>query len=139
MRPELLELELTEGMVIQNVERGVKMLNALKGMGVRLAIDDFGTGYSSLGQLKTLPIDTLKVDRSFIRDIQTSAEDEAVTQAIIAIGKTLSLTVVAEGVETQEQEAFLRTHDCDQAQGFLFSKPIRADEFVDLWRRFSGT
>lgn len=137
MQPELLELELTEGTVIQNVARAVKMLTSLKGMGVRLAIDDFGTGYSSLGQLKTLPIDTLKVDRSFVRDIPASAEDRAITEAIIAIGKTLGLTVVAEGVETQAQEGFLRAHECDQMQGYRLSKPIGAAEFVDLWRRHS--
>src|SRR5688572_22367697 len=105
---------ITEGMVIQHPAQAQKLLNAIKGMGVRLAIDDFGTGYSSLGQLKNFPIDTLKVDRSFIRDIATDPGDRAITEAIIAMGKTLSLTVVAEGVETAEQEAFLREHACDE-------------------------
>lgn len=133
MDPQLLELELTESMVIQNPDRAIKLLLAIKKLGVRLAIDDFGTGYSSLGQLKRFPIDTLKVDRSFIRDIPRNAEDKAITKAIIAMGKTLSLTVVAEGVETEEQEAFLRDEACDEIQGFFFSKPIAPDEFAQLF------
>ncbi|MBC7501113.1 MAG: EAL domain-containing protein [Herminiimonas sp.] len=132
--PKLLELEITEGMVVHNPERAIKLLIAIKQLGVRLAIDDFGTGYSSLGQLKHFPIDTLKVDRSFIRDLATDSEDKAITNAIIAMGKTLGLTVVAEGVETLEQEMFLREHACDQMQGFYFSKPIAADAFGILMR-----
>ena len=103
-------------------------------MGVRLAIDDFGTGYSSLGQIKNFPIDTLKVDRSFIRDLATNPGDKAITEAIIAMAKTLSLTVVAEGVETIEQENFLRAHACDEMQGYYFSTPIAGDEFAALLR-----
>lgn len=132
MQPQLLELEITESMVIHNPASTLKLLQAIKQMGVRLAIDDFGTGYSSLGQLKNFPIDTLKVDRSFIRDLATNAEDKAITEAIIAMGKTLSLTVVAEGVETQEQEAFLRAHACDEMQGYYFSKPVPPEEFAQL-------
>jgi EAL domain-containing protein (putative c-di-GMP-specific phosphodiesterase class I) len=134
MDPQLLELELTESMVIQNPQRAIKLLLAIKKLGVRLAIDDFGTGYSSLGQLKHFPIDTLKVDRSFIRDIPRNAEDKAITKAIIAMGKTLSMTVVAEGVETEEQETFLRDEACDEIQGFFFSKPIAPDKFAELFR-----
>jgi diguanylate cyclase (GGDEF)-like protein/PAS domain S-box-containing protein len=134
MDPQLLELELTESLVIQNPERAIKLLLAIKKLGVRLAIDDFGTGYSSLGQLKHFPIDTLKVDRSFIRDIPRNAEDKAITKAIIAMGKTLSMTVVAEGVETEEQETFLRDEACDEIQGFFFSKPIAPDKFAELFR-----
>ena len=103
-------------------------------MGVRLAIDDFGTGYSSLAQIKHFPIDTLKVDRSFIRNIPQDSEDKAITEAIIAMGKTLSLTVVAEGVETQEQDEFFKRTLCDEMQGFYFSKPIAPDQFADLLR-----
>jgi diguanylate cyclase (GGDEF)-like protein/PAS domain S-box-containing protein len=132
--PDLLELEVTESSVMHNIERAVQVLTALKSMGVRLAIDDFGTGYSSLAQLKRFPIDTLKVDRSFIREIPDDPEDRAIAEAIIAMGRTLSLTVVAEGVETPEQQEFLRTRGCDQMQGFYFSKPISADEFADLLR-----
>ena len=134
MNPELLELELTESMVMQNPERAAKLLAAIKRLGVRIAIDDFGVGYSSLAQIKRFPIDTLKVDRSFIRDLAENAEDRAITEAIIAMGKTLSLTVVAEGVETQEQQAFLSEHACDEMQGYYFSKPIAQDEFGNLLR-----
>jgi diguanylate cyclase (GGDEF)-like protein/PAS domain S-box-containing protein len=134
LKPELLELEVTESSVMHNVERALEVLGALKAMGVRLAIDDFGTGYSSLAQLKRFPIDTLKVDRSFIRELPADSEDKAIAEAIIAMGKTLSLTVVAEGVETTEQKAFLRDRACDQMQGYHFSKPIAADEFAELLR-----
>jgi diguanylate cyclase (GGDEF)-like protein/PAS domain S-box-containing protein len=134
LRPELLELELTESMVIQNTERASKILAAIKKMGVRLAIDDFGVGYSSLSHLKRFPIDTLKVDRSFIHDIPQDPEDRAITEAIIAMGKSLKLTVVAEGVETLEQQTFLHDHACDEIQGFFFSKPIPSDQFAALLR-----
>ncbi|HZF19250.1 MAG TPA: EAL domain-containing protein [Burkholderiales bacterium] len=135
LRPDLLELELTESMVIQNTERAGRVLREIKAMGVRLAIDDFGVGYSSLTHLKRFPIDTLKVDRSFIRDLPTDSEDKAITEAIIAMGKSLNLTVVAEGVETEEQQAFLKEHDCDEMQGFFFSKPIPPDAFAELLRQ----
>jgi diguanylate cyclase (GGDEF)-like protein/PAS domain S-box-containing protein len=138
MNPELLELEITESMVMGNIDRAARQLGAIKKMGVRLAIDDFGTGYSSLAQIKRFPIDTIKVDRSFIRELQTNQEDRAITEAIIAMGKTLSLTVVAEGVETQEQKTFLRQHACDEMQGYHFSKPIAADQFAELLRRNSA-
>ena len=134
LQPKLLELELTESMVIQNAERAGRVLAEIKKMGVRLAIDDFGVGYSSLTHLKRFPIDTLKVDRSFIRDLPQNAEDRALTEAIIAMGKSLKLTVVAEGVETKEQQTFLRDRDCDEMQGFFFSKPIPSDEFAGLLR-----
>ncbi len=133
MAPHLLELEITEGMVVHHPEQAIKLLTAIKKLGVRLAIDDFGTGYSSLGQLKHFPIDTLKVDRSFIRDIETDAGDKAITEAIIAMGKTLSLTVIAEGVETVEQERFLRNNACDEMQGYYFSMPITADAFATFY------
>ena len=132
MQPQSLELEITEGMVMQDPHRAVTTLHAIKAMGVRLAIDDFGTGYSSLAQLKRFPIDTLKVDRSFVRDISTQPEDQAITAAIIAIGRTLGLTVVAEGVETKEQKTFLQERDCDQMQGYYFSQPVSALQFAAL-------
>jgi len=132
MDPTLLELEITEGMLMHDVDRAMKTLTALRDMGVRLAIDDFGTGYSSLSQLKRFPVNTIKVDRSFVRDLDSNAEDRGITEAIIAMGKTLSLTVIAEGVETEGQLAFLRQHHCDEFQGFYFSKAVPADEFAEL-------
>jgi len=134
MAPNLLELEITESMVMQNPERLIELLTNIKKLGVRLAIDDFGTGYSSLAQIKHFPIDTLKVDRSFIRNLPQDSENQAITEAIITMGKNLSLTVVAEGVETQEQKDFLRNLICDEMQGFHFSKPVTPDKFADLLR-----
>jgi EAL domain-containing protein (putative c-di-GMP-specific phosphodiesterase class I) len=134
MAPNLLELEITESMLMHNPARLIAVLTNIKKMGVRLAIDDFGTGYASLAQIKNFPIDTLKVDRSFIRNLPQDSENRAITEAIIAMGKTLSLTVVAEGVETQAQEDFLRDHICDEMQGFYFSKPIAPDQFGYLLR-----
>jgi EAL domain-containing protein (putative c-di-GMP-specific phosphodiesterase class I) len=130
MAPELLELEITESMVMQNVERAMRVLKGIKGLGVMLAIDDFGTGYSSMSLLKKFPIDVLKIDRSFVREITSNSEDKAIADAIIALGRALDLTIVAEGVETPEQENFLREHHCDQVQGYLISKPVPADEFT---------
>jgi EAL domain-containing protein (putative c-di-GMP-specific phosphodiesterase class I) len=137
MDPDLLELEVTESMIMHNADRAVKVLTAIKALGVRLAIDDFGTGYSSLAHLKRFPIDTLKVDRSFIREIPHDAEDRAIAEAIIAMGKTLSLTVVAEGVETPEQQAFLSERACDEMQGYYFSTPIAPTDFAALLRQHS--
>jgi EAL domain-containing protein (putative c-di-GMP-specific phosphodiesterase class I) len=136
MAPNLLELEITESMLMHNPARLIAVLTNIKKLGVRLAIDDFGTGYASLAQIKNFPIDTLKVDRSFIRNLPQDSENRAITEAIIAMGKTLSLTVVAEGVETQAQEDFLRDHICDEMQGFYFSKPIAPDQFADLLRNY---
>ena len=119
-------------MIIQNVAQAIRLLTSMKQLGLRIAIDDFGTGYSSLGQLKHFPVDTLKVDRSFVRDLATNTDDQAITTAIIAMGRTLSLTVVAEGVETEAQEHFLRENACDEMQGFYFSKPVDADTFAGL-------
>jgi diguanylate cyclase (GGDEF)-like protein/PAS domain S-box-containing protein len=135
LSPDLLELEITESMVMSNIERAVKQLKAIKERGVRLAIDDFGTGYSSLAQIKRFPIDTIKVDRSFIRDIPRNPEDRAITEAIISMGKSMGLTVVAEGVETEQQQSFLRDHACDEMQGYYFSKPIDPEQFAELMRQ----
>jgi EAL domain-containing protein (putative c-di-GMP-specific phosphodiesterase class I) len=108
MPAHLLQLEITESMVMQNVERAIRLLDEIRSRGVRLAIDDFGTGYSSMSLMKKFPIDTIKIDRSFVRDLAESVEDRAIATAIINMGKALGLTVVAEGVETTEQDAFLR-------------------------------
>ena len=134
LRPELLELELTESMVMHDIEHTTRVLGAIKNMGVRLAVDDFGVGYSSLGTLKRFQFDTLKVDRSIIRDLAVDKDDRAITEAIIAMGKTLSMTVVAEGVETGEQQSFLQANACDEMQGYYFSKPIAHGEFADFLR-----
>jgi EAL domain-containing protein (putative c-di-GMP-specific phosphodiesterase class I) len=130
----LLQLEVTESMVMRNVPRAAKMLEAIHSRGIRLAIDDFGTGYSSMSLMKHFPIDTIKIDRSFVRDLECFSEDQAITQAIINMGKALGMTVVAEGVETIEQQAFLREHACDETQGYLFSKPLPPERLADLLR-----
>ena len=117
-------------MVMQNMERTMRLLEAIKQLGIALSIDDFGTGYSSMSLIKQLPVDALKIDRSFVRGIARDADDKAIAEAIIALGRALDLTVVAEGVETSEQEAVLRAHHCDEIQGFLVSKPIPAEEFA---------
>ena len=130
-----LELEITESSVMENPETAVLTLHALKEMGVHLSIDDFGTGYSSLSQLKRFPIHALKVDQSFIRDIPADEENAAIASAIIAMGQRLRLTLVAEGVETSEQLAFIRERGCRYAQGYLFSRPIPADEIAALLKR----
>nr|WP_249806267.1 GAF domain-containing protein [Bradyrhizobium sp. 1] len=134
MSPVLLQLEVTESMMMRNVGRALKVLDAIQSRGIRLAIDDFGTGYSSMSLMKHFPIDTIKIDRSFVRDLPQDAEDQAIAQAIISMGKALGMTVVAEGVENAEQEAFLRTHGCDEMQGFLISKPLPAKQMADLLR-----
>ncbi|MGZ4198991.1 MAG: putative bifunctional diguanylate cyclase/phosphodiesterase, partial [Thermoleophilia bacterium] len=124
----LLEIEITESMAIQDPERTIDLLNGLKRLGVRVALDDFGTGYSSLSHLARLPIDTVKIDRSFVMNLEEAREHIVVATSIIALGHRLGLTVVAEGVETHEQAAFLGAESCDVLQGFLFSRPIPSDE-----------
>jgi len=128
LAPGSLELEITESVMAQSVERAAQVLAGLRALGVRLALDDFGTGYSSLAQLKHFPIDTLKVDRSFVAGLPESAEDAAIAHAIIALGRSMRMVVVAEGVETAAQRAFLEAHGCHEAQGFLYSRPLDAGE-----------
>ena len=139
MPPEALELEVTEGVVVNNPERALATLQAIKHMGVRLAIDDFGTGYSSLGQLKRFPIDTLKIDRAFIRDLPDDVHDSAIVEAIVVMCRALKLDVVAEGVETLAQREFLCQRACTQMQGYQFSKPLPAGEFAALLRQHLST
>jgi diguanylate cyclase (GGDEF)-like protein len=131
--PALLQLEITESMMMHNVERAIALLNAIRGRGVRLAIDDFGTGYSSMSLMKRFPIDTIKIDRSFVRDVASSPADRAIATAIIGMGRALGLTVVAEGVETAEQAQFLRAQHCDELQGFLFSRPLPPEDVAGLF------
>ena len=130
--PALLELELTEGVLMAHTERTVKTLKALKGMGVRLAIDDFGTGFSSLSYLKRFPLDVLKIDRSFINEIITDPDDAAITLATIEMAHTLKLQVIAEGVETPAQLEFLMRNGCDNYQGYLFSRPVPPEEIPQI-------
>jgi diguanylate cyclase (GGDEF)-like protein/PAS domain S-box-containing protein len=124
---QYLELEITEGVIMDNAETTISTLDALKRMGVRLAIDDFGTGYSSLSYLKRFPIDKLKIDQSFVRDIMTDPDDAAITGTIIAMARHLNLKVIAEGVETQAQLELLRGQGCDEVQGFYFSRPVNSE------------
>ena len=127
-----LELELTESMIMHNPQETIVALHRLKEMGMSLAVDDFGTGYSSLSYLKRFPIDTLKIDRSFVNDIHTDADDAAITVTIINLAKSLRLSVVAEGVETREQFDFLNNAGCEYMQGYFFSRPVPADEFEQM-------
>ena len=127
-----LELELTESMVMNDVESAVTILRELKELGVKIAIDDFGTGYSSLSYLRRFPIDVLKIDQSFVHDITRAEEDAAIVGAIISLAHSLRLQVIAEGVETNEQLEFLRENGCDQVQGYLFSRPVPAPQFEEL-------
>jgi EAL domain-containing protein (putative c-di-GMP-specific phosphodiesterase class I) len=129
IRPQALELEITETLLMQDVKAASAMMGALKDAGASIAIDDFGTGYSSLSYLRQFPVDTLKIDRSFVQNAHASEDDAVICEAIIAMGKKLKLTVVAEGVELEEQRAFLAAAGCDQAQGFLYSPPLPAAEF----------
>jgi diguanylate cyclase (GGDEF)-like protein/PAS domain S-box-containing protein len=143
LEPTSLELEITETSAMQNAAAAIQALGELKALGVRISIDDFGMGYSSLSQLQRLPIDTLKIDQSFVRDITTDPGDAAIATAIINLGHTLGLEVMAEGVETAEQLAFLQAQRCDRVQGFLLSKALPAEECAALlkshrpqqWRR----
>jgi len=131
----LLELELTESILVQDVDVAIKTLSSLKEMGVKLSIDDFGTGYSSLSYLKRLAVDKLKIDQSFVRDLAVDTDSAAIVKAIIQLGHTLQLTVIAEGVENDDQLAFLRNYGCDEVQGYLFSRPVPAAEFMRLFEK----
>jgi len=127
LAPRYLELELTESILMQNIETNSAALEKLNAMGVEIAIDDFGTGYSSLSYLKRFPINSLKIDRSFVRDLTLVSDDQAIVKAIITLAQSLKRKVVAEGVETEEQLSILRSLDCDEMQGYLFSKPLPAE------------
>ncbi|OYQ65294.1 GGDEF domain-containing response regulator [Pseudanabaena sp. SR411] len=130
--PEHLELELTESIIMQNAEFTIQVLSQLQAIGVKVAIDDFGTGYSSLSYLKHFPVNTLKIDRCFIQDITTDRHDATISLAIIDLAHSLSLQVIAEGVETAEQIQFLKENSCDQVQGYFFSPPLPAPEFEKM-------
>ena len=127
-----LDVELTEGLVMTDIEHALDIMHGLKALGVKLSLDDFGTGYSSLSYLKRFPIDVLKIDKSFVRNITTDPDEAAIARSIISLSHSLNLHVIAEGVETEEQLSFLRRHRCDQIQGYYFSRPVPAPELEQL-------
>jgi EAL domain-containing protein (putative c-di-GMP-specific phosphodiesterase class I) len=135
--PECLELEVTETSIMHDMETVRGTLEALRSGGIRLSIDDFGTGYSSLAYLKRLPLDRLKIDRSFVQDVPNDTDDAAIAAAIVGMAQTLGLRTLAEGIETTSQLEFLRRLGCEEAQGFLFSRPLPPDAFV-AWVRGSA-
>ena len=126
LEPHYLQLELTESTIMQHSETTIKKLLALQALGVQTSIDDFGTGYSSLKYLKHFPLDTLKIDTSFVRDLVTSTNDQSIVKAIITLAHNFNLKVVAEGVETREQLTYLREHGCEAAQGYLICPPVNS-------------
>jgi len=130
LHPKDLELEITEGVMMSEAQASMAFLAQMHELGVQLAIDDFGTGYSSLSYLKKMPLNRLKVDQSFVRDIATDENDAAIVRSIISLGHQFKLKVIAEGVETLEQLNFLRTRGCDEIHGYSYSRPLPADEFA---------
>jgi EAL domain-containing protein (putative c-di-GMP-specific phosphodiesterase class I) len=134
LEPRYLELELTESAVMHDAEQSIEILRQLSALGVRISVDDFGTGYSSLSYLRRLPLDKLKIDRAFIRDVVSNRDDAAIVRAIVSLAHNLRLKVIAEGVETPDQLAFLRELGCDQYQGFHYSVPVPNSVFVDMLR-----
>ncbi|WP_221892339.1 EAL domain-containing protein [Teredinibacter haidensis] len=130
-----LRLELTESVLVDDFHDVVKKMSALKKMGVTFSLDDFGTGYSSLAYLKQLPLDELKIDGSFVKDLETDQNDAVIAKTIVALGHNLGLKVIAEGVENEAQRVFLENVSCDAFQGYLFSKPLPVEEFVDFCKR----
>ena len=139
MQPELLQIEITESTMMRDVYHASHLLEDIRSRGIRIAIDDFGTGYSSMSLLKKLPVDTIKIDRSFVRDLPRDSEDAAIAQAVIGMAKALKLSVVAEGVETEEQAAFLADHACDEMQGYLFSRPASPDRIAEMLADAAGS
>ena len=132
LESKYLEFELTESLIMQDVEQAVATMKELQGLGVQLSIDDFGTGFSSLSALKTFPVARLKIDKSFISNLSISESDRAVATAVISLGQKLNLRVIAEGVETDDQIAFLRENNCDEMQGYRFSEPIEAEKVEEV-------
>ena len=137
LEPKYLELEITEGMVMSGADTVIATLKELHGLGIDLAIDDFGTGFSSMSYLKQFPIDRLKIDQAFVADVHNNNEDASITDAIINLGHNFDLTVIAEGVKTSEQLAFMRRQGCDEAQGYYISRPLSPDGIVQFFEDFS--
>lgn len=140
VNPSCIQLEVTEGMIMQSIDEAVQILNDIKALGVKVALDDFGTGYSSLSRLSSLPLDKLKLDQSFVRRIESDAASRSVTDAVIALGHSLRLEVIAEGIESEGSLRYLQERGCQQAQGYLFSRPLQAQEFARwcLERQFAS-
>jgi predicted signal transduction protein with EAL and GGDEF domain len=136
--PHCLKLELTESVTMRDVERAARILGELKTLGVRLSMDDFGTGYSSLSHLRRFPLDTLKIDRSFVSEMENSSESRAIVQMIMSLGSSLGMEMVAEGVETAEQASLLESLGCEYAQGYFFSKPIDQKGMAEVLLKSSG-
>ena len=132
MSPTSLELEITETTLMENPERTISLLNELYSLGLNLAIDDFGTGYSSLSALQQFPISTLKIDRSFVKDVAKNPDDATIVGTIVQMGRNLNMDVVAEGVENEDQLNFLQKLDCTYVQGMLLGKPMSADDYLEL-------
>jgi EAL domain-containing protein (putative c-di-GMP-specific phosphodiesterase class I) len=132
LSPQYLELEVTESTVMRDPEKAIQILQELKAAGIQIALDDFGTGYSSLSYLKRLPLDAVKIDISFVRNITTNPNDAVIARTIIAMAHSLNLKTIAEGVENEQQLAFLKEHGCDVMQGFLLSPALPPDEFLRL-------
>jgi EAL domain-containing protein (putative c-di-GMP-specific phosphodiesterase class I) len=129
VKPSLLKLELTESVVLDNIEEVIDRMMQIKALGVTFALDDFGTGFSSLSYLKKLPLDQVKIDQSFVRDVTTDPSDAAIVRAILAMSQSLGMQAIAEGVETPEQLNFLAAHGCGHYQGYLFGKPMAIEEW----------
>ncbi len=138
LKPERLEIEITESILIDSKATIMKKASALKALGISLVMDDFGTGYSSLNYIRRFPFDKIKIDRSFIEHLNTNQNDAALTRTIILLAKSLDMYVTAEGVDKPEQIEFLKKHHCDQAQGFLFSPPLPADEFLHWMKNYKS-
>ncbi|MBV1921055.1 MAG: EAL domain-containing protein, partial [Pseudomonadales bacterium] len=134
-----LELEITESMMMENTDETISILNDIRSLGIQLSIDDFGTGYSSMAYLKRFPINTLKIDQSFIRGLPGDTGDGAIVKATIAIAHALNLTVIAEGVETEDQLEFLKPLHCEEVQGYYFSRPITASSISELLEKGNST
>jgi EAL domain-containing protein (putative c-di-GMP-specific phosphodiesterase class I) len=130
--PHTLEFEITEGVLMDNAEKTIETFHSLRDLGFKLSIDDFGTGYSSLGYLKRFPVNTIKIDQSFVREVTSDAGDAAIVKAIITLAKNLKMSVIAEGVETKEQMEFLYAFGCTEMQGFYFGRPVPVEDITQL-------
>jgi len=138
LSPKNLELEVTEGVFMDDISNAIETLKNLHDLGIELAIDDFGTGYSSLSYLRQFPIDRLKIDQSYMRNVSHDDEDASIAKTIITLGHSLNLKVIAEGVETHDHEAFLLRENCDEVQGFRYSKPLKNEDFIAFCKNYDG-